>query len=49
MVCKGNVFKTVIIKQIMDSSEAELGFKKKDESFIIHNLNSRESSWIAGM
>lgn len=35
MVHKGSMFKTVIMKQIMDSSGAELGFKKKDEPFII--------------
>lgn len=44
MIYKGNTFKSVITKQIMGSSGAELGFKKKDESFIIWTA---ESSWIA--
>lgn len=40
MVNKGSMFKTVIMKQITDCSGAELGFKKKDESFIIQAAES---------
>lgn len=40
MVHKGSMFKTVIMKQITHSSGAELGFKKKDESFIIRAAES---------
>lgn len=40
MVNKGSMFKTVIMKQITDSSGAEISFKKKDESFIIQAAES---------
>lgn len=40
------MFKTVIIKKIMDSSGAELGFKKKDNLNSSVLLNCRK---VAGM